>query len=186
MITLRQAHPDDSEALAHLAERTFRETFTTENNLTDMERHCSKNFDTEIQRQEILDSNCVILLAEVEAQLVAFAQVRLHAPKACVAAEHPSELRRLYVGKEWHGRGVAHKLMSKSLSTASDAGADHIWLGVWEHNPRAIAFYSKYGFRTVGEHIFQFGSDSQRDLVMVAEVSQSFTVSFLKTTKRRT
>ncbi|MEL6322107.1 MAG: N-acetyltransferase, partial [Cyanobacteria bacterium J06626_14] len=75
--------------------------------------------------------------------------------------------------KEWHGRGVAHKLMAKILSTASDAGADHIWLGVWEHNPRAIAFYGKYGFRVVGEHTFQFGSDPQRDLVMMAEVNTS-------------
>ena len=172
MITLRQAHPDDSEALAHLAEHTFRETFATENNLTDMECYCSKNFGTEIQRQEILDANCVTILAEVEDQLVGFARVRLHVPKACVAAERPSELHRLYVEKEWHGRGVAHKLMSKILSTALDSGADRIWLGVWEHNPRAIVFYNKYGFRTVGEHIFQFGSDPQRDLVIVAYISK--------------
>lgn len=175
MLTIRQAHSDDSEALAHIAKRTFRDTFETEDNLADTEFHCSENFGTEIQRQEILDSNCATLLAEVKDQLVAFAQVRLHSPKDCIAADHPSELHRLYVEKEWHGRGVAHKLMSKILSIASDAGADHVWLGVWEHNPRAIAFYGKYGFRVVGEHIFQFGSDPQRDLVMVAEVDKSFT-----------
>ncbi|MBE9070398.1 GNAT family N-acetyltransferase [Leptolyngbya cf. ectocarpi LEGE 11479] len=173
MISIRQAHLDDSEVLAHLAERTFRETFTTENNLSDMESHCAKNFGTEIQRQEILNPNCATILAEVAGQLVAFAQVQLHSPKGCVSADHPAELHRLYVGKEWHGQGVAHKIMSKILSTAADAGADHIWLGVWEHNPRAIAFYGKYGFRVVGEHIFQFGSDPQRDLVMVAKVNES-------------
>jgi ribosomal protein S18 acetylase RimI-like enzyme len=176
MTTLRRAYLDDSEALAHLAERTFRETFAMENSLTDMDLHCAKNFGTEIQRQEILDPNWATILAEVEGQLIAFAQVRLHSPKECVAADHPSELHRLYVEKEWHGRGVAHKLMSKILSTALDAGADHIWLGVWEHNPRAIAFYGKYGFRVVGEHIFQFGRDPQRDLVMMAEVNKSFIV----------
>ncbi|MEM9905465.1 MAG: GNAT family N-acetyltransferase [Cyanobacteria bacterium P01_D01_bin.44] len=173
MITIRRAHLDDSEILANLAERTFRETFTTENNLTDMEHHCAKNFGTEVQQQEILDPNCATLLAEVEDQLVAFAQVRLHSPKDCVSADHPSELHRLYVEKEWHGKGVAHKIMSKLLSTAANAGADYIWLGVWEYNPRAIAFYGKYGFKVVGEHIFQFGSDPQRDLVMVAEVNES-------------
>jgi ribosomal protein S18 acetylase RimI-like enzyme len=175
MITIRQAHPDDSEVLAHIAKHTFRETFATENNLADMEFHCSKNFGTEIQRQEILDPNRATILAEVEDRLVAFAQVRLHSPKECVAADYPSELHRLYVKKEWHGRGVAPKLMSKILSTALDAGADHIWLGAWEHNPRAIAFYGKYGFRVVGEHTFLFGSDPQRDLVMMAEVNESLT-----------
>ncbi|MGD1855206.1 MAG: GNAT family N-acetyltransferase [Leptolyngbyaceae cyanobacterium] len=174
MFTIRQAHPDDSEILAHIARHTFQETFATENNLTDMDLYCSKSFGTEIQRQEILDPNCATILAETEDQLIAFAQVRLHSPKECVAADRPAELQRLYVGKEWHGRGVAHKLMSKILSTASDAGANHIWLGVWEHNPRAIAFYGKYGFKAVGEHIFQFGSDPQRDLVMMAEIHKSF------------
>ncbi len=173
MLTIRQAQPEDSKTLAHIAKHTFRETFSTENNLNDMEFHCSNNFGEEIQRQEILDPNRATILAEVEDRLIAFAQVRLHSPKECVAADHPSELHRLYVRKEWHGQGVAHRLMAKILSTAADAGADRIWLGVWEHNPRAIAFYGKYGFSVVGEHIFQFGSDPQRDLVMMAEISES-------------
>ena len=58
--------------------------------------HCSQNFGTEIQRQEILDPNRATILAEVEDQIVAFAQVRLHAPKNCVPADQPSELHRLY------------------------------------------------------------------------------------------
>ncbi len=174
MTTIRRAHLDDSEALAYLAEHTFRETFTTGNNPTDMALHCAKNFGAEIQRQEILDPNCATILAEVDSQLVAFAQVRLYSPKDCVSANHPSELHRLYVSKEWHGRGLAHKIMAQILSTAASAPADALWLGVWEHNPRAIAFYGKYGFSVVGEHIFQFGSDPQRDLVMVTDVNASF------------
>lgn len=168
---VRRAEPDDAEALAHLAERTFRDTFATENNPIDMDLYCAESFGTEIQRQEILDANYVTLLAEVERQLVAFVQVRLQSPKACVVADRPSELYRLYVSSEWHGRGVAHDLMAHVLSTAAHAGADSIWLGVWEHNPRAIAFYRKYGFRVVGEHGFQFGRELQHDLIMVTEVS---------------
>lgn len=168
MTTIRQAELADAEALAHLSERTFRDTFTTKNNPSDVELYCAENFGPEIQQQDILDANCVTLLAEVDGQLVGFAQVRLYAPKECVAAAHPSELHRLYILKEWQGRGVAHKIMSQALSTAAHAGADAIWLGVWEHNPRAIAFYHKHKFKVMGEHIFQFGNDPQRDLVMMA------------------
>ncbi|NEQ53743.1 MAG: GNAT family N-acetyltransferase [Leptolyngbya sp. SIO3F4] len=172
--TIRQAQPNDAEAVAHLAEQTFRDTFTLDNNLTDMDLHCTKHFGTEIQRQEILDTNSVTILAEEEKQLIGFAQVRLHSPKECVSADRPSELRRLYVSKEWYGRGIAHKIMSQILSTAAQARADYIWLGVWEHNPRAMAFYRKYGFKVVGEHVFQFGKEQQRDLVMVTEVNELF------------
>lgn len=173
-VIIRPADSEDAASLAHLAEWTFRETYTTEHNRTDMERHCAENFGVEIQRQELLDDNSVTLLAAIADQLVAYAQVRLHSPKACVAAQHSSELHRIYVTQEWQGRGVAHELMSRSLSIAAKAGADAIWLGVWEENPRAIAFYRKYGFQAVGEHVFQFGHDPQHDLVMMAAIDESW------------
>jgi diamine N-acetyltransferase len=50
--------------------------------------------------------------------------------------------------------------------TARQAGARTLWLGVWERNPRAIAFYAKCGFTDVGEQAFMVGSDRQRDRVM--------------------
>ena len=46
-------------------------------------------------------------------------------------------------------------------------GAKTLWLGVWEKNDRARAFYAKCGFADVGEHIFLFGTDPQTDRVMV-------------------
>jgi ribosomal protein S18 acetylase RimI-like enzyme len=46
-------------------------------------------------------------------------------------------------------------------------GSDAVWLGVWEHNPRAISFYRKFGFVEAGEQTFHPGRDPQRDIVMV-------------------
>jgi ribosomal protein S18 acetylase RimI-like enzyme len=41
-----------------------------------------------------------------------------------------------------------------------------VWLCVWQENPRAIAFYGKQGFITVGSQIFILGTDRQLDWVM--------------------
>jgi RimJ/RimL family protein N-acetyltransferase len=41
---------------------------------------------------------------------------------------------------------------------------------VWEHNPRAIAFYRKFGFVAVGDHIFPVDHDPQRDILMARPV----------------
>ena len=46
-----------------------------------------------------------------------------------------------------------------------------MWLGVWERNPRAIAFYLKAGFVQVGSHVFMVGSDRQTDWVLVSPLS---------------
>jgi ribosomal protein S18 acetylase RimI-like enzyme len=168
MTTIRRATAHDAADLADLAERTFREAFAADNQPSNLDDHCARSFGTGIQRREIADPDMVTILAEDHGQLIAFAQVRLLAPKACVQAQHPCELYRIYVSSPWHGQGVAHQLMHAVLAVVSDAGGDCVWLGVWEHNPRAIAFYAKFGFETVGEHVFQFGDEAQRDLILAA------------------
>ena len=60
-------------------------------------------------------------------------------------------------------RGVAPALMDAALDAARARGAQTLWLGVWERNPRAVAFYAKYGFVRVGEHTFVLGGDAQTD-----------------------
>ena len=82
-------------------------------------------------------------------------------------------LVRLYVLREWLGRGVGEALMRACLNEARSAGYETIWLGVWERNVRAQAFYRKWNFRDVGEQVFLLGSDEQRDIVMERAVIRS-------------
>ena len=55
---------------------------------------------------------------------------------------------------------------SGGFAEAEKHNCDTIWLGVWEFNPRAQAFYRKHGFYEVGKHIFQLGADAQTDVLM--------------------
>jgi ribosomal protein S18 acetylase RimI-like enzyme len=82
----------------------------------------------------------------------------------------PVELRRLYVDRSAIGHGVGAALMRASLEAARSAGRRTLWLGVWERNARAISFYERWQFETVGNHEFQLGSDNQTDLLMARPV----------------
>jgi ribosomal protein S18 acetylase RimI-like enzyme len=75
------------------------------------------------------------------------------------------ELKRIYVSKEFHGKGIAHRLMDLYFDHAARHDYDVAWLGVWEHNLRAQKFYEKYGFVNSGHtHDFPIGSTPQTDL----------------------
>jgi ribosomal protein S18 acetylase RimI-like enzyme len=165
-MTVRIAVPADAAPLAALAEQTFRDAFGPQNHPADLDTYCALSFGAVTQRRELLDPGLVTWLSETAGELTGYAQLRLDAPHDRVAAPRCAELRRLYVASAFHGAGVAQALMDTALSAAERVAADWLWLGVWEHNPRAIAFYRKYGFREVGEQRFQIGSDLQRDLVM--------------------
>jgi ribosomal protein S18 acetylase RimI-like enzyme len=58
--------------------------------------------------------------------------------------------------------------MHAAAEEARVQGGETVWLGVWEHNPRAIAFYAKCGFADVGSHVFMIGTDAQTDRLMAA------------------
>lgn len=155
---LRQATVNDVLALAELGARTFRDAFAAQNTADDLNAYIAKTYGEEHQRRELADPSIATFVVEHEGALIAFAQ--------CRRGSDDVELARLYVDGRFHGKGIAQELMDAVVAFARNAGVARLWLGVWEHNPRAIAFYEKCGFRVTGSHPFIVGSDVQTDLVM--------------------
>jgi len=170
---IRIAEAADAAALARLAEATFRSTFEATNSVEDMALYCRRHFGEALQAAEIADPAMLSLLCEEAGRLIAFAQLRWHAAPACVAAVHPGEIQRFYVRDDWQGRGLAQQLMQACIAALGRHGTDVVWLGVWERNSRAIAFYRKFGFIEVGEHVFVLGNDRQRDIILARPVVPS-------------
>lgn len=165
-LTIRRANPEDAGLLTTLGARTFSETFAADNTPEDMAAYLTANFNLAQQTAELNDPASTFLIAEVGGLAAGYAQLHVGKPAEGVAGAKPVELVRLYVLREWLGRGVGEALMRACVNEARQAGHGTIWLGVWEQNARAQTFYRKWDFRAVGEHVFQLGSDSQRDIVM--------------------
>ncbi|MBS1660127.1 MAG: GNAT family N-acetyltransferase, partial [Bacteroidetes bacterium] len=77
--------------------------------------------------------------------------------------EKAIEIVQLYADLKMIGKGVGAALMEAALDVGRAEGMDWVWLGVWEENHRAIAFYRKWGFERFGEHVFFVGLDAQTD-----------------------
>jgi ribosomal protein S18 acetylase RimI-like enzyme len=167
-VSIREATTADAAVLAELARRTFYDTFAPTNDAGDMALHLARAYGVSQQTAELSDPALSTLLVEQDGVAIAYAQLRIgHVPQ-CITGADPIELWRFYVSQEWHGRGIAQRLMERVKADARRRGARTLWLGVWEKNDRARAFYAKCGFTDAGEHIFLFGTDPQTDRVMVA------------------
>ena len=167
---LRRAQLSDAPALAAFAARVFAESFGADNRPQDIAAHLAKSFAPEKQHRELADPDYVTLLVVGPEGIEGYAQVRRAVPPRCVTTPAPVELYRFYVDRPWQGQGVAQRLMAAVHAAAIGLGGRSIWLGVWERNPRAIAFYSKCGYRDAGGATFLLGADEQADRVMVALV----------------
>lgn len=167
-MTIRRGEPPDAAVLADLARATFYDAFAATNDAADMALHLQRAYGVPQQTAELQDPGITTLLVEQDGAAIAYAQLRDDHVPACVTDREALELWRFYVQRDWHGRGVAQALMDSVKAEAHRRGARTLWLGVWERNDRARAFYAKCGFIDAGEHIFLFGTDPQTDRVMTA------------------
>lgn len=170
---IRRGEARDAETLAEFAARTFAETFAAANRPEDIAAYLPSAYGTAQQANELADPNIVTLIAEADNVIAAYAMLRHGSVPECVPHECPVEVWRFYVDQLWHGQGLAQQLMAAVHNEAALLAARTLWLGVWERNDRAIAFYQKCGFHDVGAHDFWVGADRQRDRIMVAAVRAS-------------
>jgi ribosomal protein S18 acetylase RimI-like enzyme len=167
-LKIRRGSPEDAETLAPLAIEIFNDAFAANplNKPEDMRVYISDAFSVEQTRREISETDSIFFIAEMADEMIGYAKLKERSTEDCITGENPIELQRLYVKKDFHGLGIAGELMNECFDIAREKKYQTIWLGVWEYNYRAQKFYEKLGFRQVGSHVFQLGSDAQTDLVM--------------------
>lgn len=170
-IVIRQGQAADAAMLAELGARTFSETFAPDNSADDMAAYLATAFSPAQQATELADPETSFLIAESGGVAVGYAMLRSGNVLENVTGVNPIELVRLYVSQDQLGSGVGAALMQASIDEARRSGHKTLWLGVWEHNPRAQAFYRKWNFTEIGTHVFQLGNDPQTDILMQRTIS---------------
>jgi len=169
---IRRATPQDLALLAELSVSTFREAFETFYSAEDFEAFLRGAFNSEKLARELADPACTFLIAGKEGEPVGYALVRRGPAEPCVQGPDPIELVRIYVLQNAVGKGIGPALMEACIGVAKAQGARTLWLGVWERNPRALAFYARSGFVDVGFHHFQVGSQIDVDRILVKDLDQ--------------
>jgi diamine N-acetyltransferase len=163
---IRRGAAGDAALLAELGARTFSETFAPDNSPADMADYLASAFTPSQQAAELADSNSLFLIAEKDGVALGYAMLRSGNVLESVSGDKPIEVVRLYVSQASLGSGVGAALMQACIDEAKQRGHKTLWLGVWEHNARAQAFYRKWNFTEIGTHIFQLGDDPQTDILM--------------------
>jgi len=158
---------DDAPALAVLGARTFRDTYSADNDPEDMRQYIAEAFTPEQIGIELADEGAAFLVAELYGNPIGYALLRAGDAPECVTDPNPIELVRIYMDQGTIGHGYGSELMRACLAQARDAGHAAVWLGVWENNEAGQSFYRKWGFDAVGTKEFVVGDDAQTDIVMV-------------------
>jgi len=164
-VCYRLASPDDGPALAEMGRRCFVETFGAHFPADDMAIHLERMFGPGGLPEELKDPAYRVRVAEEDGHAAAYLKL---APMTLPVPHEPDalEIKQLYVLAPWQGTGVAAALMDWAAETGRADQAPAIYLSVWEQGARAIAFYRRQGFETVGIAPFVLGTRTYQDPVM--------------------
>ncbi|KAG8159946.1 hypothetical protein KVR01_010583 [Diaporthe batatas] len=164
---IRKAAAPDTRALAALGAEVFRDTFAHSCTEEQLQAFLDEAYTPEAIARDIADPSKDVLVATdatADNKLLGFAYLTRGSSEPCVAhLERPVELQRLYIALGAHGRGLGKALSLAADGIARDQEFRTIWLGVWEENHKAQAFYRKMGYEHIGEHVFDVGGDLQTD-----------------------
>jgi len=165
-VSIRYATAADRELIADLSRQTFYDAFASENTKANMDKFMNEQFSRELLLEEVGAKDNIFLLAYDKDDPVGYARIRENNIPPELGISNALEIARIYATANSIGKGVGKALMQKSIAIAVEKKAAAIWLGVWEHNTRAIDFYSRCGFEKFGTHIFLLGDDPQIDWLM--------------------
>jgi diamine N-acetyltransferase len=177
-MTIRKITSSDLPQLVDISKKTFTEAFADQNNPDDFYSYLETAFTLRTLTDEFNTEGALFYFLENEnAKPIGYFKINHH--KSPLQTTKPNikiqydfdnakatELERIYVLSEYHGKGAAQLLMTYIIDEAQKNKSDFVWLGVWEYNLKAIRFYQKFGFEKFGSHIFDVGNDPQTDWLM--------------------
>jgi ribosomal protein S18 acetylase RimI-like enzyme len=160
--------------LQELSRQTFSDTFAWGNTAENMQYYLDTGFDLSKLTTEINNPHTVFYFVKVDNKAIGYLKINFGPAQTELQDDKAIEIERIYVLKEFQGQKAGRLLFDKALQIARERHAAYIWLGVWEKNLKAIAFYEKNGFVQFDEHLFQFGDEQQTDIMMKLVLSSDF------------
>lgn len=156
-LIIRRATVGDAGLISVLAGVTFYEAYFRQDGSANLAAYILESFDICVIRAEIADPASTFFLVFVDGKAAGYARMIDDSRVEGVAAGRVVEVKRIYVVERYWRTGVGTQLLRHCIDEATSRGFDALWLGVWEENERANAFYDKFGFEQIGTLRFPYG-----------------------------
>lgn len=168
-LTLRPALPEDAAALALIGAASFLDGFAETIPGPALIEHCRSQHSEAAYAGYLARTGdgTAAWIAQVDATGAPVGYALVTTPDLPVETRAGElELKRIYVLSRFFGGGAGQALMDRALAHARSRRAPRLLLGTWEGNHRAMAFYRRNGFETIGTRRFNVGVEVFDDIVM--------------------
>ncbi|MBU7314931.1 GNAT family N-acetyltransferase [Paenibacillus oleatilyticus] len=165
-ITIKKCTLDDLLKLQEISCETFNETFKHQNSPENMNAYLERAFNLKQLEQELSNSSSQFFFVYCNHEVAGYLKVNTNDAQSEEMGDESLEIERIYIKNNFQKHGLGKYLLNQAIEIALECNKKKIWLGVWERNENAIAFYKKMGFVQTGAHSFYMGDEEQIDFIM--------------------
>ena len=165
-ITIKKCTLEDLHKLQEVGYETFNETFKDQNSPQNMKAYLDGAFNLTQLEKELATTSSQFFFVYLNQDVAGYLKVNTNDAQSEDMGDESLEIERIYVKNQFQKNGIGKHLFNKALEIALEHKLKNIWLGVWEKNENAIAFYKKMGFEQTGAHSFTMGDEEQMDFIM--------------------
>ncbi|TCP21498.1 spermine/spermidine N-acetyltransferase [Scopulibacillus darangshiensis] len=165
-INIKKCTLEDSRKLQEIGCETYNETFKDHNSPENMNAYLAGAFNLKQLEKELSNISSQFFFAFFNNEVAGYLKVNTGDAQSEEMGDESLEIERIYIKNKFQKHGIGKYLLNKAMEIAMEGNKKKIWLGVWEYNENAIAFYKKMGFVQTGAHSFYMGDDQQIDLIM--------------------
>lgn len=169
-INIRPCQIEQLSLLREISIETYRDTFQESNSEALMQQYLDDALTEDKLSQQLQTEGSYFYLIYLDEQVAGFLKVNIDAAQSDDVAKDSLEIERFYIRKHFLRNGLGNKLMRFVHGLAQQFNKSALWLGVWEHNVPALAFYQAQGFHKIGEHPFDMAGDIQTDFLLKKEL----------------
>lgn len=170
---VRPAQHSDIEGIAHVGVEVFHTAYDHAFPHPDApNQYLAETYAPEAIAGAINHDAALLRVAVQGDQVAGFVWMKEEHTPECIEQRPAVEISKFYLLPEFQGRGVADSLMDDAVRTAEERGNAGVWLCVWEHNARALRFYTRWGFRHVGLNPVVVGGVLFNDLIVSRAVAE--------------
>ncbi|WP_077212675.1 GNAT family N-acetyltransferase [Bacillus dakarensis] len=165
-IKLRRCTLENLHELQKISYETFNETFKDQNSPENMKAYMEKAFNSTQLEKELLNSSSQFYFVHFHNEIAGYLKININDAQSEKMGDESLEIERIYIKSHFQKQGLGKYLLNQAIDIARNLTKKKIWLGVWEKNENAIAFYKKMGFVQTGAHSFNMGDEEQTDFIM--------------------
>ena len=163
---VRKCSIEDAKPLKELAWTTFYDTYHAYNDPDNFANYMNKAFSLKQITTELENTNILYYVAVSHGTFVGYVKLNFAPVQTDVHDKTSIEIERIYILSNQKRKGIGKLLLQQSIEVAQQHQLKYIWLGVWQKNPKAIAFYKSQGFEIFDTHYFMMDKEPQKDWLM--------------------